>query len=87
MALRYLILGLGVGLATALFNIFSKTHPLHYILSLSTICIQELLTTILFQRLPTINEQLDQFEPDFKLSGTTPNGIILGIVDVDLMAN
>ena len=71
MVLRYLFLGIGIGLASILFVIFSKTHVFLYFLVLGTTFFFEIIITLIFQRLPSIEEQLDCLEPDFKLTGET----------------
>ena len=47
---------------------------------------QEIVTSGLYQRLPTVKEQLDMMEPDLKLTGVTKEGVTMGLVNVDLAA-
>ena len=44
------------------------------------------MTSGLYQRLPSIKEQLDVFEPDLKLIGVTKEGVTMGLVNVDQAA-
>lgn len=56
MAIRYLFLAIFIGFASILFSALTETHPSLYFLVLGTTLVQEILTTVFFQRLPTIKE-------------------------------
>ena len=71
MVIRFALTGVGVGLTTILFIIFSKTHPMLYVLVLGLVSLQEMLTIMLFLRKPTEAKYLDSFAPNLVIIGKT----------------
>ena len=59
LALRFFCTGLGIGLSTVLFVIFSQTHPMLYVLVLGATTAQEIVTIGVYLRKPTEAEYLD----------------------------
>ena len=71
LVLRFVWTGVGVGLSTIFFVIFSQTHPMLYILVLGSTTCQEIITIGIYLRKPTEAEYLDCFAPHFVIVGKT----------------